>query len=364
MGNFHYFWHLNHKSKLQIYKFITPVQIKKRKKSLEATVITVIAFFVCMSVSARDSWLARHSAAKNLVWESRLERQISFLSDTICQGRGTGSRASKEAAFWIEREFRKTGLLMLDSTYTKHFFAGHGHIGHNIVGMLPGSVKAPRDRYIIVGAHYDHLGMLDGKIYPGADANASGVTAMLNIAYMFSTMRTLGRSFDSNLIFIAFDAKELSMTGSQDIWRRLKDGDLHDPLTGEAITPDKISLMVNIDQIGSTLAPLHRNRPDYMIMLGTHSLKLADREILESCNRNYGINLDISLDYYGSKNFTDIFYTLSDQRVFVENKIPAVLFTSGITINTNKTWDTVERLDMTVLKKRIYLIYHWIDHML
>ena len=177
-------------------------------------------------------------------------------------------------------------------------------------------------------------------------------------------MSTLGRSFDSNLIFIAFDAKELSMTGSRDIWRKIKDGDLHDPLTGEAITPDKVSLMVNIDQIGSTMAPLHRNRPDYLIMLGTHSLKWSDREILESCNRNYDINLDISLDYYGSKNFTDIFYTLSDQRIFVENKIPAVLFTSGITMNTNKTWDTVERLDMTVLKKRIYLIYHWIDHML
>ena len=41
--------------------------------------------------------------------------------------------------------------------------------------MLPGSVKNPCDSYVIVGAHYDHLGMLDGKIYPGADANASGV---------------------------------------------------------------------------------------------------------------------------------------------------------------------------------------------
>lgn len=340
------------------------MQIKKVKKSVKAVMISFMAFFMCMNTWAQGSWMAQHSAAKNLVWESKLERQVTFLTDTICQGRGTGSRASKEAAFWIEREFRKTGLQMIDSTYSKHFFAGHGHIGHNIIGMIPGSVKEPRDRYIIVGAHYDHLGMLDGRIYPGADANASGVAAMLSLAQMFSSMKTLGKSYHSNIIFVSFDGKELSMAGSQAFWNSLKEGSLHDPLTGEAITPEKIDLMVNIDQIGSTLSPLSKNRPDYIIMLGTHSLERPDQELLEYCNRNYDINLDIALDYYGSKNFTDIFYTLSDQKVFVENKIPAVLFTSGITMNTNKTWDTVENLDMSVLKKRIYLIYHWIDHIL
>ena len=325
---------------------------------------TFMAFFICMTSFAQESSMVQHSAAKNLIWEKKLERQVTFLSDTICQGRGTGSRASKEAAFWIEREFRKTGLLKIDSTYTKHFFAGHGHIGHNIMGMLPGSLKSPKDRYVIVGAHYDHLGMLDGKIYPGADANASGVTAMLSLAQMFSSMRTLGKGYDSNIIFVAFDAKELSMTGSQAVWSMIKDGDLHDPVTGESITPEKIMLMVNIDQVGSTLSPLHNNRPDYLIMLGTHSLKHSDQGLLEYCNRRYGLYMDIALDYYGSKNFTDVFYTLSDQKIFVQNRIPAVLFTSGITMNTNNTWDKVENLDMGIMKKRIYLIYHWLDHIL
>ena len=340
------------------------MQTKRRKKYIESVMTTFMAFFICMTSFAQESSMVQHSAAKNLIWEKKLERQVTFLSDTICQGRGTGSRASKEAAFWIEREFRKTGLLKIDSTYTKHFFAGHGHIGHNIMGMLPGSLKSPKDRYVIVGAHYDHLGMLDGKIYPGADANASGVTAMLSLAQMFSSMRTLGKGYDSNIIFVAFDAKELSMTGSQAVWRMIKDGDLHDPVTGESITPEKIMLMVNIDQVGSTLSPLHNNRPDYLIMLGTHSLRHSDQGLLEYCNRRYGLYMDISLDYYGSKNFTDVFYTLSDQKIFVQNRIPAVLFTSGITMNTNKTWDTVENLDMGVLKKRIYLIYHWLDHIL
>ena len=326
--------------------------------------ICIMTFFLCMASYAQESSMAQHSAAKNLIWEQKLETHIKFLSDTICQGRGTGTRASREAAFWIEREFTKTGLLKINGTYTKHFTTGQGHIGHNIIGMLPGSRKFPCDRYIIVGAHYDHLGMLDGKIYPGADANASGVTAMLSLAQMFTSMRALGKTYDSSIIFVAFDAKELSMAGSQALWSSITDKKLIDPVTGVAITPEKIRLMVNIDQVGSTLSPLHKHRPDYLIMLGTHSLKRPDQNLLEYCNRSYGLDMDIALDYYGSQNFTDVFYTLSDQKVFVQNKIPAVLFTSGITMNNNKTWDTVESLDMEVLKKRIYLIYHWLDHML
>ena len=74
--------------------------------------------------------------------------------------------------------------------------------------------------------------------------------------------------------------------------------------------------------------------------------------------------MDISLDYYGSENFTKIFYRLSDQKVFVDNNLPAVLFTSGITMNNNKTWDRTDNLDLEVYIKRIRLMYHWIEKML
>jgi hypothetical protein len=81
-------------------------------------------------------------------------------------------------------------------------------------------------------------------------------------------------------------------------------------------------------------------------------------------NRFYGLNMDIGLSYYGSDNFTKVFYRLSDQRAFVDNKVPAVFFTSGITMNTNKTYDSLSSIDIPILKKRIYLIYHWIDRMI
>ena len=99
-------------------------------------------------------------------------------------------------------------------------------------------------------------------------------------------------------------------------------------------------------------------------MLGNNSLHKDRRMDIEACNMLYDINLDLCLSYYGSKTFTDVFYRLSDQRVFVDNKIPAVLFTSGITMNTNRTRDTADTLNYTIFKKRIYLIFEWLEKML
>ena len=337
---------------------------KISKICLYAVMAVLMTCFTCTRMRAQGSSGAAHSAAMNLVWEHKLFRHIEFLSDTLCQGRATGTRGSIEAAFWIEREFRDAGLMKFDGTYAKRFYAGKGLLGRNIIGYIPGSSKKSTDRYVIVAAHFDHIGQLNRTTYPGADANASGVVAMTSLAEMFSLMRTLGKGYDSNIIFVAFDAKEMSMAGSRVFWNMIENGDLKDPVSGHIITPKDIRLMANIDQIGSSLSPLNPGKREYMIMLGNHSLRPVDRGLLDFCNRSTGLHMDLDYTYYGSKNFTDVFYRLSDQRVFIDNGIPSVLFTSGITMNTNRTRDTAETLDYEVFKKRIYLIFEWVEKML
>ena len=334
------------------------------KISAKAVMTAVMAVFLCGIAKAQVSLGSSGSAAKNLVWENKLYKQIDFLSDTLCQGRATGTRGSIEAAFWIEREFRDAGLMKFGETYAKRIYAGHGLLGRNVIGFIPGSIKNPKDRYVIVGAHFDHIGQLKRVTYPGADSNASGTVALTNLAEMFATMKMLGKAYDSNIIFVAFDARELNRAGSEAFWKMIQDGELIDPVSGQTITPKKIKLMVNIDQIGSSLSPLNEGRNDYMIMLGNESLKPFEREILSYCNRSSGLHMDLDFTYYGSKNFTEVFYRLSDQRIFVDNKIPSVLFTSGITMNTNKNRDTSETLDYEVFKKRIHLIFDWLEKML
>ena len=328
--------------------------------------LTKIIFFLllCLNAHATDSWDKEREKAKALITQEKLEREVSFLTDSICQGRATGTRGNLEAAMWIRRKFEEAGLVSMTDTWTQGFSVRQGVVGRNVIGMLAGSKSIPCDRYIIVGAHYDHLGTLGGKMYPGADSNASGVTAMTSLAEMFGAMRKMGKIYKSNIIFVAFDAKEFDLKGSEALWDMINYGRLRNPITGETISKDKITLMVNIDQIGSSLAPVTKERKDYMIMLGTSSLKRDKRDLLQRCNIESGIGMEISLDYYGSENFTKIFYRLSDQKVFVDNKLPAVLFTSGITMNNNKTWDRTDNLDMDVYLKRIRLMYHWIEKML
>ena len=269
-----------------------------------------------------------------------------------------------DAAFWIKRKFEKAGLKCIGGSYGSHFVTPPGAHAHNVIGMIPGALSMPRERYIIIGAHFDHLGELNGTVYPGADANASGTVAMTSLADIFGAMKEMGKVYDSNILFVAFDAKEMDMAGSEALWKLIDYGMLKDPLTGRSISKDKIALMVNIDQIGSTLSPVRNDRKDYLIMLGTESLPKDKRMNLEACNMLYETDLDLCLSYYGSKTFTDVFYRLSDQKVFVENRIPAVFFTSGITMITNKPKDNAESLNYEVLRKRLVLIYHWIESML
>lgn len=337
---------------------------KKMKKSIKTALLTILSLLSCINMTAQGDWKREEIIAKSTSDEVSLYEDISYLTDSLCSGRATGTGGSMAAAFIISGRFKKAGLLPFSPGYGIHFTTPNGSIGHNIAGMLPGSYTMPTGKYVIVGAHYDHLGIINEKLYPGADANASGTAVLTSLAEMFGSMKKMGKVYDSNIIFVAFDAKEMNMAGSEHIWKLIDYGILKDPVTGESITKEKISLMVNIDQIGSTLSPIRHDRQDYLLMLGNESLPKDKRLNIEACNMLYGTNLDLCLSYYGSKTFTDVFYKLSDQKVFVENKIPAVFFTSGITMNTNKTRDNAESLNYEVLRKRIDLIYHWIESML
>lgn len=328
-------------------------------------ILTCSIFFLCFlnTAEGQGSWKKETEKALSQITQETLHRELSFLTDELCEGRATGTRGGIEAAFWVQRKFEKAGLKCFGGSYGSHFTTPTGAVAHNVIGMIPGALSMPRDSYIIVGAHFDHLGELDGKLYPGADANASGTIALTSLADIFGAMKEMGKVYDCNILFVAFDAKEMDMAGSASLWKLIDYGMLKDPVSGESISKEKIRLMVNLDQIGSSLSPIRRDREDYLLMLGNDSLPKDKRMNLEVCNMMYGIGLDLCFSYYGSKAFTDVFYRLSDQRVFVDNGIPAVFFTSGITMNTNKTRDTAENLNFEVLHKRIRLIYHWLESM-
>lgn len=301
-----------------------------------------------------------------MVWAEKLEGQIGFLTSPMCEGRAPGSKGGTMAAFWVADHFKEANLMPVGGSFSKSFrFGENNKVGHNIMGMIPGSKRVPRDTYIIVMAHYDHLGILHDQMYPGADSNASGVAALVNIAAMFDHMKGLGRSYSSNILFVALDAKESSMAGAAALYSLIGSARLKDPVTRKAISINKIRMVIDIDQVGSSLSPLKSGREDFLIMLGNKTLTKDGKATAQFVNRNYKTNLELAYDYYGSERFTEMFYSrVTDLKPFVEKKIPAILFTSGITMKTNKPDDTVETLNLDILTRRINFMFHWIENML
>lgn len=306
--------------------------------------------------------LSEADIAHEAVSEASLRSQLEFLTDSLCAGRGTGSAGANVATFWLASQFRSLDLQPAGASFIHHFRSG-GKTGRNVIGILRGSQKHPDAGYVILAASYDGLGILEGNMYPGADSNASGVAALIGVARMVRAMQRLGKSYGRNVLLVAIDGKNLNLSGSQALFETLSDGSLTDPETGRTITRDRIAMFVNLDQLGSTLSPVHSGRPDYLLMLtGSAGTRNAT---LDACNARYGTGLDLCYDYYGSRDFTRLFFSrVSDQRPFVEAGIPSVMFTSGITLNNNKVHDTLQTLDLGVLKRRVWLIFHWMERII
>lgn len=298
--------------------------------------------------------------AERIITAELLQGDVEFLCDTLFGGRATGTPGANESAFWISRRFRKAGLMRMGGKWSRSFKVGE-NAGHNIIGFMPGKRQGLKESYVIISAHYDSHGKIAGSVYPGADSNASGVVALVSLADMFSRMKELGRSYGMNLIFVATDARERNSLGAEALWGDITAGRLKDPISGETITPAKIQNVVVLDILGSSLSPLTKGRKDYLIMLGGAGYKYQ----LQRANDADGLNLDLGFDYYGSEGFTEMFLSrIGDQGVFSRAGAPCVVFTSGITMKTNKLEDNALSLNYNVFKRRIFLIFHWLEKVL
>ena len=294
---------------------------------------------------------------------------VEFLSSGICEGRATGSKGAFEAAAYIRGIFGTANLdPLFDGGYTQSFPVNTENgtvIGRNIVGIFHGNNHGKYDRpYIIVGAHYDHLGMLEGKMYPGADDNASGIAILDYIAGQFAMNRFLRDTASRSVIFIAFDAKEYSMAGSRAFIDTLfSETGITDRMTGKKISADDIAFMINIDQAGSILEPIDDTHREYIMVLGSGCLEEYDRAMLDVTGRYFIPELKIGYDYYGSRKFTDLFMKLSDQARYINAGIDALLFTSGINFHTYKTTDDLSIIDRKALGMRAKYIYLYVERL-
>jgi hypothetical protein len=153
----------------------------------------------------------------------RALEHVQVLCSPAFEGRRSGSRGAEAAAQYIASEFDRLGLKPLgDEGYFQAFVLPAGEnasalasqaTGRNVLGLLPGPNMEQSSRVLILGAHYDHLGVdADGELYAGANDNASGVAVLIEIA---RAMRSVGYVPDHSVLFAAWDGEEQNLLGSR-----------------------------------------------------------------------------------------------------------------------------------------------------
>ena len=187
----------------------------------------------------------------------------------------------------------------------------------NVVAFVPG--RSPE--YVVIGAHYDHLGLGDenslapsqiGSVHPGADDNASGTAGLLELARYFGSR---GGPLDRGVLFIAFAAEEIGLLGSGE-WVKHPTKPLNDAIA-----------MINMDMIGRI-----KNSKLYIGGTGTSS---AFAPIFKEIAPDYDFKVDYSQDGYSA----------SDHTSFVAKNIPALFFFSGLHADYHKPSDTWNKID-------------------
>jgi hypothetical protein len=199
----------------------------------------------------------------------RIQRDIAWLADDLLEGRGTGTAGNDSAAAYIARRHAALGLRqVVPGSYLQRFTARSAEMAHdghpegvpaqNVVAVVPGTDPVLRNQYMVIGAHFDHLGKSSAHssdpeakdaIRNGADDNASGTAAVMELARQFAA-----KPAKRSIIFASFTGEELGLLGSQ--W--FVD---HSP-----VPVDSIVAMVNFDMIG-------RLRNDKLIVYGVATAK-------------------------------------------------------------------------------------------
>ena len=255
-------------------------------------------------------------------------------------GRRAGTDGERIASEYVYRMLRDAGVVMLTDSLGQDFrISGENGetASRNIVGIVEGSDPRLREEYIVVGAHYDHIGnnvvTIDGEpvvqLFQGADANASGVAVMIELARLVAEYHGL---FPRSIIFVGFGAGECGVAGSWYFVNR----------AFEQIR--SVKAMVDLDMIG---------RSGDSAPFGCFS-QLSGTELA------YLLNQTLHEPVVTWPKRLDMNVLSSDYLPFYERRIPVFLFTSGISREYRTVRDTPRLLDYSAMEARCNYLYHFL----
>jgi Zn-dependent M28 family amino/carboxypeptidase len=250
-----------------------------------------------------------------------LLRDVQILASDALEGRKTGTVGNRMARIYIEDRFEELGLQKFGESYRHFFDHTNQRTGEefrdavNIIGYIEG--KTNSDRFIVITAHYDHLGIQNGEIYNGADDNASGTGGLMAAARWFSD-----HPLDNSLIFIAFDAEEQGLGGARHF------------VEHPVVSLDQIVLNVNMDMISN-------NFENELYAVGTYHYPFL-KPMIEEFTAGAPVNV---LFGYDSDEWDQDWTMASDHGPFHQKGIPFIYFGVEDHPHYHQPTDTFENIN-------------------
>lgn len=257
--------------------------------------------------------------------QQRLRQHLYYLASDSLEGRLAGSEGGAKARQYVLNQYKEIGLKPYsgDGLFTfkpakamTSVMMGKGDL-KNIIMMIPGNDPQLKNEYIVLGAHYDHVGVKGGKVYNGADDNASGSTALIEIAReLYAHRSELKRS----IIIAAFDAEEEGLFGSKAMVTMLD------------TNIDKVKVMMSIDMVGWLSAN------DALIIEGSSTLS-GGKEAMVKLADEQGMRLKL-------KGFEHSIMTATDTEPFAkQGQRPTLAVTTGLKSPYHKPEDDADLID-------------------
>ncbi|MEQ1797691.1 MAG: M28 family peptidase [Lacibacter sp.] len=212
----------------------------------------------------------------------------------------------------------------------------------NVLGMIEGTDK--KDEWVIISAHYDHIGITNGKVNPGADDDGSGTVGVLELAEAFAKAKAAGKGPRRNILFILVSGEEKGLWGSE-------------YYANHPVYPlEKTSIDLNIDMIGrkdDNIKSLDTNNHVYLI--GDDKLSSDLPGMVDSINNLY-IKIITDRKYNDPKDPNRLYYR-SDHYNFAAKGVPILFFFDGIHKDYHKPSDTPDKINYDLHEKRTRLVF-------
>ena len=264
--------------------------------------ILVFIFTLLFSVQLAIGQAAVSPTSK-IIDANKLLNDLKILSADDMQGRQFGSPSIVKAREYVETRFKQSGLQILGNSYLQPFEItarnGNKVSGTNVVGFIKGKKNA--DKYIIITAHYDHIGVRNGEVFNGADDNASGTSALFAMAEYFSKNKP-----NNSLIFVAFDGEESGLQGAKKFVENLP------------VKKESVLLNINMDMIS------HNDKNELYASGTRHYPNLKSYLEILAASKDTKIKLLIGHDQPNPPQ--DDWTNQSDHYAFHQAKIPFIYF--------------------------------------